>query len=188
MRRFFRERFIRYCCLAVSLAVLLPSASCQKKSSSPASPPPSRPEDHFVGTWKLNQEKTPVFGTHAYNPIPVYEWIMISDKDDARFTLTFSHLSDKPWESNRVLFSDMKTPGFGIDAVGDKLMTYPTYLHRVDADRFTQGSGISENEYTVLPDHKTMKVRQFPLIDNGFQRELVYDKVADSDYVPLPRF
>jgi hypothetical protein len=177
---------MRYCCLAVSLSLLLLSASCQKKSSLPASPTSSQPEDHFVGTWKLNKEKSPVFGPHAYNPIPVYEWIMIAGK--GQFTLTFSHLSDKPWESNRVLFSDMKTPGIGIDAVNDKLMTYPTYLHRFDADRFTQGSGISENEYTVLPDHKTMKVRQFPLIDNGFQRELVYDKVADSGYAPLPRF
>lgn len=92
-----------------------------------------------------------MFGPHAYNPIPVYEWIMISGWDKDRFTLTFSHLSDKPWEANRVLFSDMKTPGIGIDAVGDKLLMYNTYFHRVDADRFTQGSGISENDYTVLP-------------------------------------
>jgi len=135
----------------------------------------------------LNRDKTPVFSRYAYNPIPVYEWIVISEAND-RFKMTFSHLSDKPWEMDRVLLTDMKAPGLGIDAFGGKLMMYTTYAHRIDADRFTQGGFISKNEYTVLPDQKTMQVRQFPIIDNGHERRLVYDKVPDSGYEPPPRF
>lgn len=191
MNKSFRLRFTGYCCLA--FLILLASGSCQKKpstqkeASTATNPAAPQPLDHFIGTWRLSPEKTPVFSPFAYNPIPVYERIVISGGGD-RFTLVFSHLSDKPWEIDRVLFTDTKAPGIGIDAVNGKLTMYNTFFHRINADRFTQGSGISENEYKVLPDQKTMTVRQFPLIDNGRERRLVYDKVADSGFQPISRF
>jgi hypothetical protein len=105
-----------------------------------------------------------------------------------RFTMTFSHLSDKPWEIDRVLLTDTKRPGVGIDAVNGKLMMYDAHAGRIDAEHFTQGNTISENDYAVLPDQKTMTVKQVPFIDNGFQRQLVYDKVPASGYYAPPRF
>jgi len=186
MRGFFSKRLIRHSYLAVSLTLFLLPASCQKKSSAAASPTPSLPEDHFVGTWKLNKDKTPVFAPR-YNPMPVYEWIVISANGDL-FTLVFSHQSDKPSEGDRVLVGDMKTPGVGVDALNGKLTVFPAYIQRIDPDSFIHGGGISEEEYRVLPDWKTMRVRQQPFVDNGFARELVYDKVASSDVTPFPRF
>ncbi len=184
VRTRFATRFIGYCGLAVSM--LLSSTSCHKRDSPPANSTAPRPEDHLVGTWKLNKDKTPVFGPR-YNPIPVYEWIVISRSGDC-FTLMFSHQSDKRSEADRVLVGDMKTPGVGVDALNGKLAVFPAYIRRIDPDTFTQGSEVSEDEYKALPDGKTMRVRQQPFVDNGFARELVYDKVANSDMTSFPRF
>ena len=182
-----RARFTSYCCLV--FAVLFSSASCQKKDPAPANPA-AQSLDHFVGTWKLNREKSPSFtwpsGLPRYNPMPVYESIVISWNGDD-YTLVFSHDSAKPGESDRVVLGD-KMRCIGIDAVDRRLLTYSTYVRRIDADRFIHGSGISEDQYEVLPDQKTMKVQQQPFIDNGFDRQLVYDRVPDSGYEPPPRF
>jgi len=167
--------------------MLFSSASCQKKGPAPANPAAAQPQDHFLGTWKLNRDKSPLFSPFAYNPIPVYEWIVISG-DVSEFTLAFSHESSKPGESERVLVTDMKAPGVGVDIVNSKMLAYRTYVRRTDADSFVQGSGISENTYKVLPDQKTMTVKQFPMIDNGFERQLVYEKVPDTNAEPVPRF
>ena len=177
-------RVAAYCVLLIS--IWLWSASCQKKDSPPASSVVPHPEDHLVGTWKLNTDKTPVF-TPRYNPIPVYEWIMILRSGD-RFTLVFSHESGKPSEGERVVIADMNTSALGVDAFGGKLAIYPTYLRRVDPDSFVHGNDISENDYKVLPDGKTMTLHQIPFIDNGSERKLVYDKVANSDVTLFPRF
>jgi hypothetical protein len=179
------RNWVAQACLIASL--LFTSVSCQKKSPLPANPRASQPLDHFVGTWKLNKEKTPVFSRYAYNPIPVYEWVVISGSAD-HFTLMFSHLSDKPWEMDRVLLTDMKKPGISIDAVNGKLMMYDAYGGRIDADHFSQGNTIFKNDYTVLPDQKTMTVIQFPMIDNGRERQLVYDKATASGYYAPPHF
>ena len=177
-------RVAAYCVLVISVSLW--SVSCQKKDSPPANAVAPHPEDHLVGTWKLNTDKTPVFAPR-YNPIPVYEWIVILRSGD-RFTLVFSHESGKPSEGDRVVIGDMKTPALGVDAVGGKLAIYPTYIRRVDPDSFIQGSDMSENDYKVSPDGKTMNVHQMPFIDNGFERKLVYDKVANSDVTLAPRF
>ena len=179
------RRVAAYCILATSISIW--SASCQKKESPPASSVASHPEDHLVGTWKLNTDKTPVFERYRSNPIPVYEWITISRVGD-RFTLVFSHDSNKPSEADRVFIGDMKTPAVRVDAVSGKLAVSSTYLRRVDPDSFVQGSDVSENEYKVSPDGKTMKVHQMPFIDNGAERRLVYDKVANADVTLIPPF
>ena len=142
--------------------------------------------DHFVGTWKLNQDKTPVRFS-GYSPVPVYEWIVISGNGE-RFTLLFSHQSDKASEGDRLFVGDMKTPAVGVDAVKGKLAIYSTYLRRIDPDSFVHGTGFSEDDYKVLSDGKTMTVHQVPFIDNGVERKLVYDKVANSDAQPFFRF
>jgi len=59
---------------------------------------------------------------------------------------------------------------------------------RIDADHFSQGNTISKNDYTVLPDQKTMTVIQFPMIDNSRERQLVYDKATASGYYAPPHF
>jgi len=188
LRSSFGVRLIGCGCLALS--VLLALASCQNKTPALANPATPQPRDHFLGTWKLNKEKSPPFtwpsGAPRYNPMPVYESIVISWNGDD-YTLAFSHDSAKPGESDRVVLGD-KTRCIGIDAVDGKLLTYSTYVRRIDADRFIHGSGISEDQYQVLPDQKTMKVLQQPFIDNGFERQLVYDKVPDADVEPFPRF
>ena len=79
--------------------------------------------------------------------------------------------------SDRVLVVDMKSPGVGIGAVNGRLETYTAYVSRTDASSFVQVGRVSRIEYKVLPDKKTMTVRQEPYIDNGFDRELVYEKV-----------
>jgi hypothetical protein len=168
------------------MSMLLSSISCQKRDSPPANSIAPQPEDHLVGTWKLNQDKTPVFAPR-YNPIPVYEWIVISRNGDG-FVLVFSHQSDKQSEADRVLVGDMKTPGFGVDALNGKLAVFPAYIRRIDPDSFVQGSTMFENEYKVPPGGKTMKVQQQPFIDNGFVRQLVYDRVANSNVTSFTRF
>jgi len=175
-------RIIGYCGLAISMS--LSSTSCQKRDSPPANS--IVPPDHLVGTWKLNQDKTPVFAPR-YNPIPVYEWIVISRNGDC-FTLAFSHQSDKLSDADRVLVGDMKTPATGVDALNGKLAIFPAYIRRIDPDSFVQGSAVYEDKYKILPDGKTMRVRQQPFVDNGFARELVYDRVANSALTSFPRF
>jgi hypothetical protein len=188
MNTAFAKNWVAQACLMMSMSLSFGSVSCQKKGPPAASPPEPQPQDHFVGTWKLNKEKSQAFSRYPYNPMPVYEWMAISEAND-RFMMTFSHLPDKPWELERVFLINKETR-IGIDAVNGKLMVYNTYAHRVDADHFTQGNTISESDYEVLPDQKTMTVRQLPMTDNGGERRLVYDKVpaSASGYGLGPRF
>jgi hypothetical protein len=171
-----------HACVAASF--LLVSASCQKRN--PPSTASTHPDDHFLGTWKLEKDKATAF-RGLTNPIPVYELIRIS-RDGDLYTLAFSQQSEQPGESERVLVGSMQTPGVGVELVHGKLGTYRAYFRRVDADTFNQGSELGETQYRVQTDQKAMKVRQQPYLDNGFIRELVYDKVPNVDVTPFPRF
>jgi hypothetical protein len=175
MRSFFRERLIRYCCLAVALTSLSLSASCQKKSSLPASQTPSQPEDHFVGTWKLDQDRTPPPPLFRSNS-PADELITITREGDA-YVLTWFPRADRSYEQDRVVIGDTKKLGIGVGVVNGKLQAHGAYVERKDSNTIIEGSEFSRTEYTVLPDQRTLRVKlQTVNMDNAYQWELIYDR------------
>jgi len=175
MRRFFSRRLIRYCCLAVSLTLFLLPASCQTKSSAAASPTPSQPEDHFIGAWKLNKDRTtppPLFRGNS----PAEELITIAREGDA-YVLTWTPLADKSYEQDSVVIGDTKKLGVGVGVVNGKLQAHRVYLERKDSDTIIEGTEFSRIEYTVLPGQRTLRVKlQTVNMDNAYQWELFYDR------------
>jgi len=175
MRRLLKERLIRCCGLPVALTLLFLSASCQKESSSPAIPTPSQPEDHFVGTWKRDQDRTPpppLFRSKS----PADELITITREGDA-YVLTWFPRADRSYEQDRVVIGDTKKLGIAAGVVNGKLQAHGAYVERKDSNTIIEGSEFSRIEYTVLPDLRTLKVKlQTVNIDNAYQWELIYDR------------
>ena len=76
------------------------------QNESPATPGVAQPEDHFVGAWRLNKDRTPPPPLFRSNS-PADELITIAREGDA-YVLTFIPHADKSYEKDRVVIGDAK--------------------------------------------------------------------------------
>jgi hypothetical protein len=139
---------------------------------------PLETSDNFVGVWKLNRDKSPHFDSLQYNPIPVYETVVIERQLD-EFKIAYVSQTGRSSENDRQFITDMKGSDLAAplsNATIMRLRQRPKFT-RQDKDNFIEEGEVWAIEYKVSPDHQTMTVRQIPYMDNGFVRVLVYERV-----------
>ncbi len=136
-------------------------------------------EPRFLGAWKLNSQRTPKFPPGLFNPLPIYDSITI-ERQGSNYKLLLKGsrqgLRADAAIENQGYISDMKgsevNPNDTIDALATNLRFQQRTLYR-----FVESTTVSNIDFSVSEDGRTMTVRQSVYMDNASDRTLVYDRV-----------
>jgi hypothetical protein len=138
--------------------------------------------DHFIGVWKRDRQKSlengrqPVF---HYSFSPYYELITI-ERQGSNFRFTYTSSDGKGGKHQRQFITEMKGTDVWptIDGKTTKQTPYmEVRVSRKDSDSFVEGDSVFLNEYTVLPDGRTMTLHHTPYVDNERDRVLFFNRV-----------
>lgn len=155
--------------LAVVLSILICMGShflCAQLSAAP------QPQDHFLGTWKLNKEKSAHTGYAEQQSFTV-------ERQGSKYKFTYVYSDSKGVEHRHWFLTDMK--GTWAVIVGLNLPEpVHAYVVRKDSDGFevfNEFASINEH-YSVSADGKTMTVRRQLFVDNEpSEHVFVFDRI-----------
>jgi hypothetical protein len=175
--RMMELRVMRQVLIALALCFLW---SCRDRNTPP--PPASvvpQPADHFVGTWRLNKNKSPQpkVGSYYLGSYPDIEESFTIERQGSGFKFPYASFDRKGAEQSREFVTDMKGGVVAIKNADSKNLISNIWVTRIDSDSFVENTTISHKESKVSADGKTLTVHRVIFADNEFERVFVFDRV-----------